>query len=254
MHDLSGKTVLVTGASKGIGAATVAALGAAGAHVVAHYRNDPGGAEAATAALPEERKLVLGAELADLAAVRRLWREAVAWRGRIDVLVNNAAMLEQSPLEATDEQWDAIWDHTLAVNVLGPMALMREASRHFRDSGGGVLITLSSWVAQRGATNPSLLAYSASKAAVKAAAQTLARAHASEGVLAYIVAPGLVDTQMSVFPDQTPEQVEAMTNDLAMREWVPPGDLADLITYLASGRCRHLTGATLDVNGATYVR
>jgi NAD(P)-dependent dehydrogenase (short-subunit alcohol dehydrogenase family) len=254
MHDLSEKTVLVTGASRGIGAATVAALADAGAHVVAHYGRDRAGAEEATASLPPERRLILGAELEDRDAVRAMWREAVAWRGRVDVLVNNAAMLERSPLGLPDAEWDAVWERTLAVNVLGPMALARAATEHFLQTGGGVLITISSWVAQRGASNPDLTAYAASKAAIKAATQTLASAHAHEGLLAYAIAPGLVDTQMSVFPGQTPEQVEAMTAALAMREWVPPSDIADLVAYLASGRCRHLTGATLDVNGASYLR
>lgn len=253
MHNLADKTVLLTGASRGIGAATARALGAAGAFVIAHHR---GGDEVreATASIPDERKLHIAAELADPAAVRELWRRAVAWRGRVDVLVNNAAVLVGSPLDASDEEWDDAWRTALAVNVLAAMQLLRAATIHFRERGGGVLITLSSWVAERGSTNPDLIAYSASKAAVKAATQTVARAHASAGVLAYIVAPGVVRTQMSDVSAASAGGEDAVSAGLAMGEWVPPEEIADLVTYLAGGSCRHLTGATLDVNGASYMR
>lgn len=254
MHDLTGKTVLLTGASKGIGAATAEALGAAGAHVIAHYGGDRAGAEAATAAIPDERRLLLQADLGDLDAVRRLWRDAVAWRGRVDVLVANAAVMPDSPLAGDDATWDAAWDACWQVNVRGAAELLRAATRHHLDHGGGVIVTLSSWSAQRGSGNPDLTAYAASKAAIKAATQTIARAHAADGVLAYVVAPGVVRTRMSEISAQRLGGEEAVTAGLAMREWVPPSELGDLVCYLATGRCRHLTGATLDVNGASYIR
>jgi NAD(P)-dependent dehydrogenase (short-subunit alcohol dehydrogenase family) len=254
MTSLTGRTVLVTGASKGIGAATAATLGDAGAHVIAHYAGDEAGARAATASVPEDRRLLVAADLAEPDGAVRLWEQALAWRGRIDVLVNNAAVLVETPLDAPPEDWAASWERTLQVNVRAPADLMREAVTHFRGQGGGVLVTLSSWVAQRGSSNPHLLAYAASKGAVKALTQTLARAHAREGVLAYIVAPGVVATRMSLDAADAQGGVDAVSAGLAMGEWVPPQELADLVTFLASGRARHLTGATLDVNGASYVR
>lgn len=96
--------------------------------------------------------------------------------------------------------------------------------------------------------------YAASKAAVKALAQTVARNHAAEGVLSYVVAPGIVRTRMSEQAAASRGGEETMTATLAMGEWVPPDDVAGLVAFLASGRVRHLTGATLDVNGASYIR
>ena len=255
MHDLNGRTVLLTGASKGIGAATAAALGRAGASLVAHYGSDRAGAEAAVADLPTERVLLVQADLGESAEVDRLWREALAWRGRIDVLVNNAAVMRIGGGVAAEEtEWDQVWDEALRVNVMAPTRLLRHAVRHFVGAGGGTLVTVSSWAAQRGPGNPDLLAYATSKGAVLSATKTIARHYAKDGVLAYVVAPGVVRTHLSEVAAAAAGGEAAVTATLAMGEWVPPSEVADLIAWLATGTCRHLTGATLDVNGASYLR
>jgi NAD(P)-dependent dehydrogenase (short-subunit alcohol dehydrogenase family) len=254
MTNLTGRTALVTGASKGIGAEIAAALGGAGASVIAAYNSDHDGARSATSAIPEERTHLLSRDLGQPGAGRELWSEARAWRGSIDVLVCNAAVMLDSPLAASDEEWDLAWQRTLAVNVLEPANLMRCAARDFVAQGGGTLIVLSSWSAQRGSGNPDLIAYSASKAAIKATAQTLARAHAKDGLLVYVIAPGIVRTRMSEISAARLGGEDAVTATLAMGEWVPPQEIGELVTFLASGAMRHLSGATLDVNGATYIR
>ena len=255
MHDLSDKTILVTGASKGIGAAIIAALGRQGAHVIGHYGSDEAGARAATAGIAAERVRLIAGDLAKPGEPARIWQDALAWRGRIDVLVNNAAMMAyEGGIEDTDEVWERIWAETLQVNVKAPADLLRGAVRHFRKSGGGTIITISSWNAQRGSTNPVTIAYAASKAAVMAATKTIARGYAKENILAYIVAPGVVRTRLSENFAATQGGEQVVTASLAMGEWVPPGDIAELVAFLATGSCRHLTGATLDVNGASYVR
>ena len=254
MFELTGKTILVTGASKGIGAAIVALLGRE-ANVIAHYGGDRTGAEAATAEIPRDRLKLVAADLATPGAGARLWQEALAWKGRIDVLVNNAAMMAfEGGIDDPDATWDAVWATTLQVNVKAPADLMREAVRHYRPAGGGIIVTVSSWNAHRGSTNPVTIAYAASKAATATATKTIARAYAKENILAYIIAPGVVRTRLSETFAATQGGEQAVTAGLAMGEWVPPGDVATLVAFLATGSCRHLTGATLDVNGATYVR
>ena len=254
MDDLTGRTVLVTGASKGIGRATASALGDAGANVIAHYGSDEHGAREAVSGIEVERQLVLQADLAEPGATGRLWDEAVAWQGHIDVLVNNAAILIETPLDDSDDAWADKWSRTWDVNVRAAADLVRESVRHFRARGGGVLIGLSSWAAQRGSGNPDLLAYAASKGAVKALVHTIARNHAKEGVLAYVIAPGVVRTQMSVDAAVRVGGEEHVTASLAMGEWVPPSEIGELVVFLATGRQRHLSGATFDVNGASYIR
>ena len=251
---LDGKIVLLTGASGGIGSVTAAALGARGASLVAHYGRNREGAEAAVAALPDDRRLLVQADLAQPGAARRLFTEALAWRGRLDVVVVNAATLLETPIDGSDDLWDENWSATLRVNVLEPVNLMREAVRHFLDGGGGTIVALSSWAAQRGSAIASLSAYAASKAAVRNVAQTIARNYAKDGILVYIVAPGIVHTPMSEISASARGGIDAVNAVLAMGEMVPPEEVAELITFLATGRSRHLSGATIDVNGATYIR
>jgi NAD(P)-dependent dehydrogenase (short-subunit alcohol dehydrogenase family) len=250
---LNGRTVLVTGASKGIGAEVVAALGRAGASVIAHYGSDRHGAEAATAAIPQDRKLLVGADLFEPGEAARVWKAAAAWRP-VDVLVNNAAVMEQVPFDAPLEEWHHGWERAYRINVLATADLTRAAVAHFLERDGGVIVTLSSWVAQRGPGSTSYAAYAASKAAVKALTQTVARHYGKRGVLAYSLAPGVVRTQLSEQAAVLFGGEEAVLSTLALGEMVPPSELAELVVFLASGRARHLTGATLDVNGATYVR
>lgn len=254
MDDLAGKTILLTGASRGIGAATARALGAGGAHLVAHYGTYREGAEEAVADLPAERKLLVQADLAQRGAARLLWGDAMAWRGRIDVVVVNAAIAPQTALDSSDEEWDDGWEQTLRVNVLEPASLIREAVRHYREAGGGTIISLSSWSAQRGSAIASLPAYAASKAAIRSVTQTIARNYAADGVLAFVVAPGIVRTRMSEISAVERGGIDAVNAALEMGEMVPPEEVARVIAFLATGTCRHLTGATLDVNGASYIR
>lgn len=255
MFSLEGKTVLLTGASKGIGAETARTLLGMGANLIAHYGSDRAGAEEAVHGFGSDRVLLLQADLAELAEVRRLWREAIAWKGRVDVLVNNAAIfLNAGGIEEDEAEWDEVWDRTLRVNVRAPADLMRGAVHHYKAHGGGIIITVVSWNAQRGSSSPKTIAYAASKGAIKAATQTIARTYADQGVYAYIIAPGVVKTRMSEESAAVLGGVDKLTASLAMGEWVPPQEIGSLIGFLSTGLCRHMTGGTIDFNGASYVR
>ena len=252
--ELAGKVVLLTGASGGIGSLTARALGAGGADLIAHYRSDRDGAEAAVESIPAERRLLLQGDLSAPGSARALWREAMAWRGRIDVVVVNAAMLARTPFDGSDEDWDDGWAETMRVNVIEPASLIREALAHFLERGGGTIVTISSWAAQAGSALTEVPAYAASKAAIRNLTQTIARNYARDGVLAYVIAPGIVRTPMSEISAEARGGIDKVHAALAMGEMVPPEEVAELGAFLATGSCRHLTGATLDMNGASYVR
>lgn len=252
MSHLSGKTILVTGCSRGIGAAIAHELGDRGAHVIGQYQSSLQGAESATASAPD--RLLIAADFSQPGAASALWDSAVAWRGRVDAVVCNAAVMPKVDFDAPAEDWDAAWELALQVNTRAPSDLTRLAALHYLQTGGGVIVGLSSWAAQRGASDERLAAYSASKAGYAAMLKTVARKYAARGILAYLIAPGVVQTEMSHAAAASVGGVESVTASLAMGEWVPPSEIATLVGMLCEGRLRHLTGATLDVNGASYVR
>lgn len=251
---LTGRTVLVTGASRGIGAETTRMLGEHGATVIAHYGGFREGVDEAVADVAPERRTIISADMSEPGAARRLWSEATSARSRIDVVVVNAATMPTTAFEGSDEDWDDGWQRALQVNVLEPASLIRDAVAHFLEHGGGTVITLSSWAAQRGSAISSLAAYAASKAAVANLTQTVARNHARDGILAHIVAPGIVHTRLSEASAAARGGIEGINAALAMGEMVPPREVAVLIAFLATGTCRHLTGATIDLNGASNIR
>jgi 3-oxoacyl-[acyl-carrier protein] reductase len=250
--DLTGKVALVTGGSRGIGAFIVRTLGRAGADVIVHYGVS---AEAATRLVGElgaGRAVAVRAPLDANGAASALWADALAWRGRIDVLVNNAGVAIEAGPEDSIQSWRAAWDTTWRVNVVAVADLCREAIGHFRERRGGTIINVSSRAAFRG-DDPHYMHYAASKGAVVALTKSIARGYAREGILAYGVAPGWVRTEMA---EQSIQMVgmERLVRDIPMGEMAPPQDVANVVAFLASGLAPHATGTTIDVNGASYVR
>jgi NAD(P)-dependent dehydrogenase (short-subunit alcohol dehydrogenase family) len=236
--DLDGKTILLTGASGGIGSVTAQELLARGAHVIAHYATRREDAEAACAGAPERATLVQ-ADLAQPGGARTMWRAAASF---------------DTYLDGDDAQWDDGWERTLRVNVIEPASLAREAVRHFISHGGGTLIGLSSWAAERGSAIPHLSAYAVSKAAIRNLLQTIARNYAGQGVLAYVVAPGIVRTPMSEISASFRGGIEAVNAMLPMGAMAEPIEVARLIAFLATGTVPNLTGGTIDLNGASHIR
>lgn len=246
MGALDGRRVLVTGASRGIGAATARELHAQGAFVVVHFHANRDRAAALADELGE-RVAIVGGDLAAPGSAASIWRAAVDAAGGIDVLVNNAGAWLPSPLD-DDADWAGGWQRNLALNLQGPADLCRAAIASFRGSGGGVIVNVTSRSAHRG-DDIDHLAYGAAKGGLLALTRGIARALAPERIYAYAVSPGWVATELS-----DGEDLEALSAHLPMREVTPPEDVAAVIAFLASGTARHATGTTIDITGADYVR
>jgi 3-oxoacyl-[acyl-carrier protein] reductase len=244
---MDGKTVLVTGASRGIGRSTVEVLHRDGAHVVLHYGNDKDSAQATADRLGERVHLVQG-DLRDPAERQRVWTEAAAWRGGVDVLVNNAGAWLASDID-DDGAWQRGWQANYELNLLAPADLCREAILGFRKRGGGIIVNVTSRSAHRG-DDAEHLAYGAAKGGLLALTKGIARGYARQNILAYAVAPGWVATDIA--GDLATDS--SLLAGLPLGEVTPPEDVAEVITFLASGRSRHTTGATIDITGADYVR
>ena len=245
--------VLVTGGSRGIGAAVAAAFAAQGDRVAVHYRAGAGAAASVLAALPGEGHLTVQADLADPAAVRSMTDAAASGLGGLDVLVNNAGVyLGQPVLTTSYEQWQATWQATLAVNLTGAANVTWCAVRHMTAGGrGGRIVNVGSRGAFRG--EPDNPAYGASKAGLHAFGQSLAVALAPHGITVASVAPGFVSTDMAA------ELLGAPAGD-AIRAQSPfnrvatPEEVAAAVVYLASPTATWASGAVLDLNGASYLR
>jgi 3-oxoacyl-[acyl-carrier protein] reductase len=247
-----GRAVLVTGASRGIGAAVARAFASAGDRVAVHYGSSAERATEVTASLSGEGHVVVGADLTDPDAVRRMVDTAADGLGGLDVLVNNAGVFERNALtETTYEQWQAGWQKTLAVNLVGAANVTWCAVQHMVRGGGGKVVNVASRGAFRG--EPTHPAYGASKAGIIAFGQSLARALAGYGIAVTAVAPGFVETDMAA-EELSGEQGARRRAESPFGRVATPEDVAAAVLFLASAQAEMTSGSVLDVNGASYLR
>ena len=252
MHlDLSGQSVLVTGASRGIGAAIARRLGQSGARVAVHYSRGKQEAESLAQAIGNGSE-AFGADLAAADQCGRLWNEVEARFGTVHALVNNAGVAIGSPLSGATEGWLADWNQTLAVNLTATGLLCRAALAHFQKQHNGRIVNIASRAAFRGDA-PDYLAYAASKGGMVSLSRSIARGFGKQGIKAFVLAPGFTRTEMAqLFIDQYGEQIA--TSDIALERLTEPDDIAPTVVFLLSGLADHATGATIDLNAASYVR
>jgi NAD(P)-dependent dehydrogenase (short-subunit alcohol dehydrogenase family) len=239
---LQDRTALVTGASRGIGAATAWALDRAGARVALTARSRDALAEVA-AGLGRE-PVVIPADLHEPAAPAGVAARALEALGSVDILVNNAASAARLATADTDA---AIIDEMLAVNVRAPLLLIAALIPAMAERRLGSIINLSSVSALVG--TPRRAAYAASKGAIDSATRSLAMELGPLGIRVNSVAPGVVDTALWARSKEVSGVVEAVQDLTPLRRWAQPADVADVITFLASDAARFVTGETICVDG-----
>ena len=244
--------ILLTGASRGIGAATLEALTRAGHQVAGHSSRGSDG--------------LIAADLTEPDAPRQLWGAALEQLGgRIDVLVNNAGIYEGIGEDSPDGEWHSAWQRMLTVNLQAPADLCRLAVNHFREvasgspqsttlrgGGGGRIVNVASRAAFRG-DSPQHWHYAASKAALVAMTRTIARAYAAQNILAFAVAPGFTVSEMTdeYLQGRGGAQIVA---DIPLGRVSTTDEVAETIRWLATEAPASATGSIIDVNGASYVR
>lgn len=248
---MSGRAVLVTGASRGIGKAIAAEFAAAGDRVAVHHRDSAELAERLVAELPGGGHAVVQADLTDPGAVRAMVDRAARLLGGLDVLVNNAGVFTPHPVtDVSYEEWQDQWRATLGVNLIGAANVTWCAVQHMKDRGGRI-INVSSRGAYRG--EPHSPAYGASKAGMNSFGQSLARSLAPHGIAVMSVAPGYVATDMTNEHLKPPrgDEIRAQSPFGRVAE---PEEIAAAVLYLASAKAEWASGAVLDLNGASYLR
>jgi NAD(P)-dependent dehydrogenase (short-subunit alcohol dehydrogenase family) len=232
--------ILITGASRGIGASAYALLKDRGHNVVGHSSK---GSDA-----------LIAGDLTDPAAPRAIWDTALdELGGQIDVLVNNAGIYEAVPDNSDDEEWHRAWVRTLTINLQAAADLSKLAVSHFLDLGiPGRIVNISSRAAFRG-DSPQHWHYAASKGALVSMTRTIARGYASEGILCFAVAPGFTVSEM------TDEYLAGrggakIVADIPLGRVATTDEVAEVIRWLATEAPASATGSVVDVNGASYVR
>lgn len=226
--------IIVTGASRGIGSAIVAAFDPLNTEIVAFSSND--------------------GDLNNPATPDALWRTALErLDGRVDVLINNAGIFEASPIGSTDVDWLQSWERTMRVNLTASAELCRRAVLHWQHSEtGGRIVNIASRAAHRG-DSPDHWHYAASKAGMVAMTKTIARAYAAQGIYAFAVCPGFTMTGMA--EDYLESRGgDKLLADIPLGKVADPEEVARIAKFCALDAPPSMTGAVLDINGASYVR
>jgi NAD(P)-dependent dehydrogenase (short-subunit alcohol dehydrogenase family) len=250
--EFTGKNVLITGGSRGIGRACALGFAERGARVAINYRGNKLAAERTLAELAGDGHVALQEDVTEPDAVVRLVRDSVEALGGLDIVVNNAGIWVDHIVEEVDfDEWQEAWDRVLKANLIGPANLCYCAARHMIDHGGGKVVNVSSRGSFRG--EPNGPAYGASKAGLNAMSQSLAKRLAPHNITVGVVAPGFVDTDMAARYKGTP-----MWDDIATQSpfgrIAKPEEVAAAVFFLASEGSEFSSGAIIDVNGASYLR
>lgn len=252
MAMLKNKRFLVTGASKGIGAAVAKLIASHGGAVAVHFGSDEASAKTVASGLAGQRHCVLGADLGDPDAAMALPDRAAEALGGLDGVVNNAGIFHAHDIAGLDpDKWQEAWRRTLAVNLDGPAHIIKSAIKHLEAAGGGHIVNITSRGAFRG--EPEAPAYGASKAGLNSLTQSLAKALAPKKIHMVGVAPGWVLT------DMTRDHLAGSGGDeirgqSPLNRIAAADEIAQVVLLALSGKADALTGSIIDVNCASYFR
>lgn len=250
--NMNEQTVLVTGASRGIGKAIAIAFADTGARVILHYNKNNIAAEETLAELNGDDHILIQADISDPESVLEMVEKLSKEVGKIDVLVNNAGIYEKADLlELSYEEFREHFSNTMNTNLLGVANLSFLIVKEMVAAGGGRIINITSRGAFRG--EPFALPYGAAKAGLNSFGQSLSIALASKNIFVYTIAPGFVETDMAKDLLKGPGG-DAIKNQSPLHRVAQPEEIAKTTVFLASEGPEYMTGCIIDINGASYLR
>ncbi len=250
--DFTGKKVLVTGASRGIGKAIARQFAERGAHIAVHYNSNQTAAQQTLQELSGSGHMLVQADIAKPDDVQRMITTTHTQLGGLDILVNNAGIYEEHPIaQVSYDDWQAAWQRVINANLIGVANTMFCAAHVMMQQGGGRIVNVSSRGAFRG--EPLGPAYGASKAGLNSLSQSLAKALAPHNIFVGVAAPGFVETDMATEILASP-QGEFIRNESPLKRVATPDEVAYVVLFLASAGSEFTTGAIIDINGASYLR
>ena len=250
--NFDGKVVLITGAARGIGRVVAEQFAENGARVALHFHSNREAAEKTFDSLAGNSHSLHQADITNAEQSQQLINAVIRQHGRLDILVNNAAIFEAHPIaKISYDDWQASWQRTLNTNLIGAANVTFCASQHMIQQGSGRIVNISSRGAFRG--EPDAPAYGASKAALNAMSQSLAQALAPHNIFVYVVAPGFVETERVAYRLDGAEG-DGIRNQSPLKRVAKPEEVAKTVLFLASEGADFLTGGIIDVNGASYLR
>ena len=250
--DITGKIVLITGGSRGIGKACAELFAQMGATIGITYQSNKQAAQQTLAGLNPGDHTLWQLSLGEPAEVEKFTTDFIERYGRIDILVNNAGVYFEHKIDKVSfDEWTNSWRKTLSVNLEGPANLCYFAARQMIKQGGGKIINISSRGAFRG--EPDCPAYGASKAGLNAMSQSLAQALAPHNISVHVIAPGFVETDMAAEILNSPAG-EAIKKQSPFGRVAKPEEVANMVMLCALDGVGFSSGAIIDINGASYLR
>ncbi|MEM6964250.1 MAG: SDR family oxidoreductase [Bacteroidota bacterium] len=250
--DFTGKKVLITGAARGLGRIIALEFAKRGAQVAIHCNSSRAAAEQVLLELEGKGHFIVQADLKYSDRIQAMVENVAEKFGKIEILINNAAVILYHHIATTSyEEWNALWSETLTVNLLSAANLCYCVAQKMKKTGGGRMVNVSSRGAFRG--EPDMPAYGASKAGLNSMSQSLAQALVKWNIFVGVVAPGFIDTDR-VTPILQGEKGEDIKNQSPLGRVAHPEEVAMGVMFLAADGTEFMTGAILDINGASYLR